>query len=265
MTAPSDATGQGGRVLVRSRGAPALAWCDRAEAAGLAEAAALEPPVDGLAYGVILNTHDQVMTLDGELHAPPYRAPPRAPVLYVKPPNTYLRSGGDTEVPAHLDELEVVGALAAVFERPAARVSPQEALSHLLGYTCALEICEPHTSLHRPPIRQRCRDGFLPLGPWIVPPQALTHPDRQEIITRVNGAEACRWSTADLVRGAAQLIADVSEFMTLEAGDALVLGLPGRGARARAGDRVEMEIADIGRLSCRLVQAPVIATSGRPS
>ena len=212
------------------------------------------PPVRGTVYGVMLNVRRGVDALGEALTKPPYGAPPRAPVLYIKTPNTLLGHGGEVPVPAPAPVLETNATLAVVIGRPACRVAEADALDHVLGYTVAIDVCIPHANLHRPAIRQRCRDGFLPIGPWIMPRAKVAHPDALTVTVRVNGEERGAFSTSDLLRPVARLIADVTEFMTLSEGDVLLVGLPPDGPQARAGDRVEAEIEGVGLLGCTLVE-----------
>jgi 5-oxopent-3-ene-1,2,5-tricarboxylate decarboxylase/2-hydroxyhepta-2,4-diene-1,7-dioate isomerase len=242
------------QVLLKTRSAPAPKWTDLADAERLASRpGGLEPPVSGTVYGVVLNVRSQVELYGEALTKPPYQAPPRAPVLYIKTPNTYAPNHAEVAVPAGVDALEVNATLAVVMGRSAGRIDEAEALEAVLGYTVAIDVCIPHESLYRPPIRQRCRDGFLPIGPWITPRDAVANPDALDVVVSVNGETRSRFSTAELVRPVAQLIADVSAFMTFASGDVLLVGLPAPGPQARAGDRVRAEIMGVGALDCRLV------------
>jgi 5-oxopent-3-ene-1,2,5-tricarboxylate decarboxylase/2-hydroxyhepta-2,4-diene-1,7-dioate isomerase len=202
-------------------------------------------------YGVILNTRPQLDALGPLLDAPPYGKPPQAPVLYIKPPNTWLPGGGEVAVPSGVEALEMGAALAVVIGRTATRVSEAEALDHVLGYAPAIDVCIPHDSLHRPAIRQRCRDGFLPIGA-VTPKSAVDGLNALDIVLHVNGKPASRYSTADLVRPVARLIADVTDFMTLFAGDVLLAGLPPDGPQASLGDLAEARIEGVGAVSCVL-------------
>ena len=205
--------------------------------------------ISGTVYGAILNVRQHIAALGGALELPPYGKPPRAPVLYIKPPNTYGADGAQVAVPPGVDALETNATLAVVIGRTASRVSEYRALDHVAGYAVAIDVCIPHTNLHRPAIRQRCRDGFLPMGE--VAPCA--DPDALTVVVRVNGKEASRFSTSDLIRPVARLIAEVTDFMTLFEGDVLLVGLPPDGPQAKVGDRVEAEIAGVGTVSCSLV------------
>jgi len=241
-----------GEVLARVLGAPSSTWLDQAHAESLARDGALGAALSGTIYGVVLNTETQQASLGPALSQAPYKAPPQAPVLYIKTANTLNRHGGTVFVPDGINALEVNAALTVVIGRTACRTPESQALEHVLGYTIALDVCEPHTSYYRPAIRQRCRDGFLPVGPWTVPAGDFAAPDAAEIVVEVNGAERSRWSTSELVRSIPRLIADISDFMTLQEGDALLVGLAPRPATARVGDRVSAQVEGLGRLDVTL-------------
>ncbi len=103
-------------------------------------------------------------------------------------------------MPVGIDVLEVSAALGVVMGRTATRVAEAEALDCVSGYTIGLEVCVPHTSFYRPAIRQRCSDGFLPIGPSIVARCDVADPDKLDLEVRVNGEEKSRLSTSDLLR-----------------------------------------------------------------
>ena len=85
------------------------------------------------------------------------------------------------------------------------------------------------------------------MGP-VVQASQVASPDALAIRAYVNGALRQSSDTAQLVRNVARLIADVTEFMTLDEGDVLLVGVPEHPPRARAGDRVAVEIDGLGRL-----------------
>lgn len=242
-----------GEVLAHVRGAPSPAWMDQTRAQALADADVLEAVAKGTVYGVVLNTWTERKALAGAFAQPPYKAPPEAPVLYIKTSNTLNRHGGSVVVPTGMEALEVNAALAVVIGRTASRVSEAHAMGHVLGFTIGLDVCEPHQSYYRPAIRQRCQDGFLPIGPWVVATSDFAAPDAADIVVQVNGVEASRWSTADLVRPVARLISDVTAFMPLVEGDVLLTGLAPAPALAGIGDRVSASVAGLGRLDVALI------------
>jgi 5-oxopent-3-ene-1,2,5-tricarboxylate decarboxylase/2-hydroxyhepta-2,4-diene-1,7-dioate isomerase len=212
-----------------------------------------EVPTRGTVVGALLNTHSALAALGDALNAPPYLVPPRSPVLYVKPANTWTPCGASVAIPASLKAVEIGATLGVVFGTAACRVPPERALDHVVGYTVVGDLCEPHASVHRPAIRQRCRDGFCAIGPWVIAREEVDTPDALTIRTYINSELRATHSTADLVRPIARLIADVTEFMTLSAGDVLLAGIAADAPQAGAGDYVRIEIDGVGTLENLLV------------
>lgn len=212
----------------------------------------------GTVYGVLLNYRGALAALGEAVHQPPYKAPPKAPVLYIKPANTLSAPGAPIVVPAEVEALEIGAALAVVIGRTACRVAPDRALDHVAGYTIANDVSVPHASYYRPAIRFKCRDGFCPLGPELVERGRIADPGALGLRVFVDGTLAQENSTAHLIRPVAQLIADVTDFMTLAPGDVLLTGVPERAPRARAGQRVAIEIDGLGRL-----ENPLVAEAAR--
>jgi 5-oxopent-3-ene-1,2,5-tricarboxylate decarboxylase/2-hydroxyhepta-2,4-diene-1,7-dioate isomerase len=185
--------------------------------------------------------------LEPVMAQPPHHRPPVHPVLYIKPANTWCRAGDAVRLPPGVEEVEVGATLGISFARAASRVSAAQALGFVSGYCIVNDVTVPHQSLLRPPMRQKCRDGFCPIGPWVSADE-LRDPGALEIRSYINGELRQRSHTALLRRSVAQLIADVSEFMTLAPGDLLFIGVAEQPARARAGDTIAVEIDGIGRL-----------------
>jgi 5-oxopent-3-ene-1,2,5-tricarboxylate decarboxylase/2-hydroxyhepta-2,4-diene-1,7-dioate isomerase len=215
--------------------------------------AAFAPPPIGTAYGTLLNHRDALAALGDAVHQPPYKAPPQAPVLYIKPRHCLAGHGAAVEVPAEAPALEVGAQLGIVIGREACRVVEAEALGHVAGYTICSDLSVPHPSYYRPSLRYKARDGFLPLGPWIVAARHVPQPDALEVVVQVDGQEAQRYRTSGMRRSVAALIAEVSAFMTLAPGDLLMLGAGPAAPRARAGQTVRITIEPIGTLQHRLV------------
>jgi 5-oxopent-3-ene-1,2,5-tricarboxylate decarboxylase/2-hydroxyhepta-2,4-diene-1,7-dioate isomerase len=123
------------------------------------------------------------------------------------------------------------------------------------GYLIVNDVNVPHDTFYRPSIRFKARDGFCPLGPAVVPRNAIEDPDALTLRTHVDGVLVQTASTADLVRSAATLLADVTEFMTLIPGDVLALGVAWPAPRVRAGQRVAISADALGTLSNKFVAA----------
>lgn len=181
------------------------------------------------------------------MQSEPHHRPPQHPVLYIKPANTWARDGDPIVLPPGVDEVEVGATLGVGFARTASGVTPEEALSFVSGYAVVNDVTVPHSSLLRPPMKQKCRDGFCPIGP-LIPSAAVANPDVLVLRAYVNGELMLEAGTSGLRRSLAHLISAVSEFMSLSPGDLLLIGVPHGVPRARAGDTVVVEIEGLGRL-----------------
>lgn len=200
----------------------------------------------GTVYGTLLNDAAEVERLSPSFDAAPYKAPPKAPILYIKPRNTHARDGAVVRVPADPGVVRIDATIGVVIGRDATRVSEGDALAHVAGYAIVSDVTLPHDSYYRPAIRQRCRDGFCPMSDVL----ATTFDVAQaEIVVSVDGVEVHRRRLANLVRPLPRLLADVTDFMTLSAGDVLLVGPPDQAPLAKPGCTVRIEVPGLGALT----------------
>lgn len=217
----------------------------------------LPEPGRNTVYGVALNYHSTIEALGPALHAKPYNAPPRAPVLYIKPANTWIGDGDPIPVPADVPAVAAGVTLAVRIGRDMSCVDAARALSHVDGLTVVNDVTVPHTDYFRPVIQNRCRDGFCAIGSVLVPTDQVADLGDLRMRVWVNGELACDDSTRGLVRPVEQLLADVSALFTLGAGDLVLVGAAPRSPLVRPGDRVALEIDGVGR-----IENTVVAASG---
>jgi 5-oxopent-3-ene-1,2,5-tricarboxylate decarboxylase / 2-hydroxyhepta-2,4-diene-1,7-dioate isomerase len=179
----------------------------------------------GTIYGVLLNFKAEVAVMQPQMNQPPYKAPPQAPILYVKPANTWSANGVSIAVPARVPHVEIGATIAMV-------VSNKQ-----MCYVLMNDLSIPHNSFFRPPVKFKCLDGFLGIGSNKI---ENDKPQDFKLEVLVNGKLMQSLDFSQLVRPAAQLFADVSEFMTLHDGDALMLGCDclsnGKRPLAKVGD-----------------------------
>ncbi|WP_413791300.1 MULTISPECIES: fumarylacetoacetate hydrolase family protein [unclassified Pseudomonas] len=209
---------------------------------------ALHDVATGTLFGVALNYQGLLKQRLAEFEQPPYQKPPLKPVLFIKTPNTRNRHDADVVHPGHGQTLQPGPALGVVMGKSASRVSAAEALSYVAGYTVVNEFSLPEDSYYRPAVKAKCRDGFCAIGPELVPTAQVADPNSLAITLYVNGQVRQQNSTANFVRNIPQLIAEISEFMTLHAGDVLITGTPEGRVDVLPGDRVEVDISGLGRL-----------------
>jgi len=194
-------------------------------------------------YGTLLNSRAEFELLAPKMSESPYKAPPKAPVLYIKPANTWSASGADIAVPAGVPEVEIGATVAMLMKEP----------GEPAAYLLMNDLSVPHASYFRPPVRFRCLDGFLGVGGTRLAAGPTVDAERFVLEVRVNGELNQTVTFDQLVRTPRQLLADVGEFTTLGAGDALMLGVGANRPRARIGDRIEISCAQLGTLNNRLV------------
>ncbi|GGF14152.1 2-hydroxyhepta-2,4-diene-1,7-dioate isomerase [Halobacillus andaensis] len=206
------------------------------------------PPVNGTVYGTLLNDRKAVEAMGQQLNAAPYKQPPKAPVLYIKPINTLAGHQSDVELPLETDELHVGASIGIVIGKQASKISEKEAYDFIEGYTLVNDISIPHDNVFRPAIKEKARDGFCPIGPWVVSYADVTQPEDLEINVYVNGDHKQQFLTEDLVRPIPKLLQDVTEFMTLFKGDVLMIGCGHDLPKVTAGDTVRIESAELGVL-----------------
>jgi 5-oxopent-3-ene-1,2,5-tricarboxylate decarboxylase / 2-hydroxyhepta-2,4-diene-1,7-dioate isomerase len=193
----------------------------------------------GTVYGARMNFRGELDALGAQMNEAPYKAPPQAPVLYVKPANTWTENGGTIAIPAGVAEVEV-GATVAMVMRSASEIE---------GFVLMNDVSIPHDSYYRPPVKYNAIDGFLGIGDRIRARNEAGDPAVFKLEVRVNGELKQTVRFSQLVRPADKLLADVSEFMTLGPGDMLMLGTDAGRPRVRAGDRVEIKMPALGTLT----------------
>lgn len=205
-------------------------------------------PATRAVYVAAMNRRTMLAALGDAVTRDPYRAAPVAPVLHLKPANTWIGPGDPIPCPREVPGLRMGGTLGLVIGRTASRVSAGRALAHVGGWIIANDVSVPYESHYRPAIRQRCRDGFCPIGP-VHAPESVADPERLEVVIEVDGRIVTRADGTDLVRGAAALLADVSQFITFEPGDLLLLGEPHDAPLAAPGSTVRILIEGLGSLT----------------
>ena len=202
--------------------------------------------LSGTVYGTLLNHAPALAALGDAANAAPYKAAPKAPVLFVKPRNTLLAPGQQVLAPDGDGVWQVGVSLGIVIGRSACRVAESDVANVVAGYTMVVDFSVPHESFYRPSVRFKARDGSCAIGPRVASPADLPAPDNLAITVTVDGAIAQQASTANMIRPVARLLADVTDFMTLAPGDVLMLGVPHGAPLVRAGQRIRTEIAGIG-------------------
>ena len=176
------------------------------------------------------------------------RTPPE-PSYFVKPPTTLNGHRRPVRMAKGTRFLNYEGELAVVVGRRMKGVPLEQALDHVAGYTCANDV-GMHDFRHADRgamLRVKGQDGFLPLGPELVPANELD-PTSFTLRTWLNGHVVQETTAADLIFGVAYQLADLCRTITLEPGDVILTGTPANSRPMKPGDVVAVEIDGLGRL-----------------
>ncbi|KAD4059931.1 fumarylacetoacetate hydrolase family protein [Arthrobacter yangruifuii] len=168
---------------------------------------------------------------------------PEQPSYFLKPGSSLALTGGSVERPAGCELLGFEGEIALVIGKTARHVSIEDAWSHVGGVTASndLGVYDLRWADKGSNLRSKGGDGFTPVGPAILN-AADVDPANLRIRTWVNGEIAQQDTTADLLFPFAQLVADLSQLLTLEPGDLILTGTPAGASVAVPGDRLEVEV-----------------------
>jgi 5-oxopent-3-ene-1,2,5-tricarboxylate decarboxylase/2-hydroxyhepta-2,4-diene-1,7-dioate isomerase len=209
--------------------------------------------LSGTVYGALLNHAPQLQNMGDAVNAAPYKSAPQFPVLQVRPRNTLCASGSIIGVPNDTNMVEIGLSLGIVIGQTACHISESEADSVVAGYIPVVEICLPSNSHYRPNVRLKARDGFTVMG-HATQASANINPDNLATSVTVNSQQTTKGTTGERVRHVAKLIAAVTEFMTLHAGDVLLLGSSSPALSVCVGDQIQAHIEGIDTVQFTLVQ-----------
>jgi acylpyruvate hydrolase len=180
---------------------------------------------------------------------------PAAPMWFAKFANSLIGSGQQIVLPAaHPEFVDYEAELALVIGRSARNVAAKDALSHLAGGMPFNDVTARDLQFQNPLWTSgKAIDTFAPCGPTLVTLDEIGDLGALELSTRINGEVLQRGTTANLIFGAAELIAWLSRTITLLPGDIIATGTPAgvgaaQGRFLRDGDTVEVEVDGLGKL-----------------
>lgn len=195
------------------------------------------------------------------------RPTPTHPVIFMRVAASQVGHAQPLLRPAESTQLDFEGELAVVIGKPVRRVSVENALDAVAGYTCyndgSIRDWQRHSSQFAPGKNFFRTGGF---GPWLVTADEIADPTTLTLTTRLNGEVMQEAPISDLVFGVAELVSYCSTFTPLVPGDVIVTGTTGGVGLFRnppvfmqPGDVVEVEISGIGTLMNTIADEPVHA------
>ncbi len=171
---------------------------------------------------------------------------PELPLLFMKPPSAVIGPEETILLPPQSQQVEHEGELAVVIGKQGRRISPENALDYIFGYTIGNDVTA--RDLQRKDgqwTRGKGFDTFCPLGPWI---ETIFDPSDVMVTCRVNDEMRQMASTRDMLFNVRQLVAFISSVMTLFPGDVILTGTPAGVGPLTDGDEVAVTIDGIGTL-----------------
>jgi 2-keto-4-pentenoate hydratase/2-oxohepta-3-ene-1,7-dioic acid hydratase in catechol pathway len=201
----------------------------------------LAPIVPGKVMAIGMNYLKHVKELDAS------REVPTEPVVFMKPQSAIIGPGKAIELAYPENRTDYEAELVIVIGKTAYRVSEDEALDYVLGYTVGNDVSDriqQHGGIQW--IRGKGYNTFLPLGPVI---ETELDPGSAQVRSRLNGELRQDDNTSGLIFSVPFLIQFLSDVMTLNPGDIIMTGTPHNVGAINAGDTIEVEVEGIGVLS----------------
>jgi len=172
---------------------------------------------------------------------------PTEPLFFLKPSSSIIADGEAIMLPEQSERVEFEGEIGVVIGSPLTRASEEEAERAVSGVLAINDVTA--RDLQRKDsqwTRAKGFDTFCPLGPVASVPDDMAS---LTVVTRVNGVERQRASSAEMVFSIGKVLSYVSHVMTLEPGDIVATGTPSGVGPLAAGDVVEVEIEGVSKVS----------------
>ncbi|MGW6059624.1 fumarylacetoacetate hydrolase family protein [Streptomyces sp. NPDC055189] len=193
------------------------------------------------------------------------RAAEDLPYVFIGLPSSITGPYDDVVLPAWAEQPDWELELAVVIGKPAHRVSQEDALDHVAGYTIANDLTDRASVFRRDMkaigtdwLRSKNAPGFTPLGPWLVPAAFVADPGDLRVTLKLNGDTMQDESTKDMLFDIARLISYISQSAQLLPGDLVLTGSPAGngmhwGRLLRDGDVMDGSITGLGAQRTRCV------------
>lgn len=176
---------------------------------------------------------------------------PDQPELFLKTPNCVVAHGDAIELPPGRDRVEFEAEFGIVIGEQCRAVTEGDAMDVVAGYTCVNDISNrDDQEEERNWVRGKAFDGSFPMGPVVATPDEV--PDDAALTLRHNGEVKQETTREHMIFSVKELVADVSELITLEAGDVIATGTPFGPDVLHEGDTVEVEFEGVGVLENRV-------------
>lgn len=210
----------------------------------------LGPPVGqvGKLIGIGLNYSDHAKEAGLDV--------PAHPIVFMKATSSIVGPDDDVLLPRGSEHGDWEVELGVVIGKRAAYVTEAEALDHVAGYTIVNDVSERRYQMELSGqwTKGKSCDTFGPIGPWLVTPDEVGDPQALDLTLDLNGQRMQTGNTNTMIFTVAQIIAHLSELMSLQPGDVIATGTPpgvGMGMTPKRylseGDVMELSVSGLGR------------------
>ena len=189
--------------------------------------------------------------------------PPENPIVFMKATSSISGPNDPVSLPRQSRHSDWEVELGVVIGKHAKYVSEAEALDHVAGYCIVNDVSERvfQSKLSGQWTKGKSCDTFGPIGPWLVTPDEVGDPQALDLSMDLNGERMQTGSTSKMIFTVAQVIAHLSELMSLHPGDVIATGTPpgvGMGKNPKRflteGDEMVLEITGLGRQTQRVTR-----------
>ena len=182
---------------------------------------------------------------------------PDEPIIFSKMPSSLLPHEGAIVLPKGVGRVDHEIELALIVGKMGKNIPEAKAYDFIAGYTIVNDVTaramqKDDIEKKKPWMRSKSFDTFCPIGPYVIPFDALPDPHNLDITLKVNGEIRQKANTAELIFKIPQIISYLSKHLTLQAGDIIATGTPAGVSELHPGDVVTCEIENIGILENRV-------------
>ncbi|MGJ9371784.1 fumarylacetoacetate hydrolase family protein [Nesterenkonia sp. CF4.4] len=188
---------------------------------------------------------------------------PATPSYFFKPTSSLGVSGGAVQRPDGTELLAFEGEIALIIGAEARQITAEDAWSHVRAVTAANDwgLYDLRAADKGSNVRNKGRDGYTTVGPELIDAAAVD-PQRLRVRTWKNGHLVQDGATGSMIFPLTQLVADLSQHLTLQPGDIILTGTPAGASVAEPGDTIEVEVDDAGGLTSGRLISPVTEGPG---
>lgn len=178
---------------------------------------------------------------------------PEEPMFFSKSPSAIIGHEDAIRLPRSIGRVDYEGEMGVVISKSAFRIERANVFDYIAGYTILIDVTardlqKSDIKAGKPWFRSKSFDTFCPMGPFLLPKEAVPDLDSVQLELKINGVRKQFASNAEMIFDIPETVCYLSRFLTLQPGDLISMGTPEGVGPLKQGDVVECEITDLGTL-----------------